>query len=139
MLIIGGGVVGFSVAWYCARKGHRVTLIERGGRDRGGCSFVNAGMLVPSHIVPLASPGMVALGLRWMWNPESPFYVKPRFSADLLSWAWKFHRAATQARVDRAAPILRDLHLASRECYREWTAPPSSGTAARYRLQSAVL
>jgi D-amino-acid dehydrogenase len=55
-----------------------------------------------------------------MWNPKSPFYVKPRLSADLLSWAWKFHRAATQARVDRAAPVLRDLHLGSRDCYREW-------------------
>ena len=120
VLIVGGGIVGLSVAYYCSRKGHRVTLIERGGRNRDGCSFVNAGMLVPSHIVPLASPGMVRLGLRWMWNPESPFYVKPRLSADLLSWAWKFHRAATQARVDRAAPVLRDLHLASRDCYREW-------------------
>ena len=120
VLIVGGGIVGLSVAYYCSRKGHRVTLLERGGRNRGGCSFVNAGMLVPSHIIPLASPGMVRLGLRWMWNPESPFYVKPRLSADLLSWAWKFQRAATQAHVDRAAPVLRDLHLASRDCYREW-------------------
>jgi D-amino-acid dehydrogenase len=120
VLIVGGGIVGLSVAYYCSRKGHRVTLIERGGRNRDGCSFVNAGMLVPSHIVPLASPGMVQLGLRWMWNPESPFYVKPRLSADLLSWSWQFHRASTQAHVDRAAPILRDLHLASRDCYREW-------------------
>jgi D-amino-acid dehydrogenase len=120
VLVVGGGIVGLSTAYYCAKKGHRVTLIERGGRDRGGCSFVNAGMLVPSHIVPLASPGMVQLGLRWMWNPESPFYVKPRPSADLMSWGWKFHRAATQAHVDRAAPVLRDLHLASGDCYREW-------------------
>jgi D-amino-acid dehydrogenase len=120
VLIVGGGIVGLSVAYYCSRKGHRVTLIERGSRKRDGCSFVNAGMLVPSHIVPLASPGMVRLGLRWMWNPESPFYLKPRLSTDLLSWGWKFHRAATQAHVDRAAPVLRDLHLASRDCYREW-------------------
>ena len=122
MLIVGGGIVGLSTAYYCAKKGYRVTLIERGGRDRSGCSFVNAGMLVPSHVVPLASPGMVRLGLRWMWSPESPFYVKPRPSADLLSWGWKFHRAATQAHVDRAAPVLRDLHLASGDCYREWAA-----------------
>ena len=122
MLIVGGGIVGLCVAYYCSLKGNRVTLLERGGPDRGGCSFVNAGMLVPSHIVPLASPGMVQLGLRWMWNPESPFYVKPRLSAELLSWAWKFQRAATQAHVDRAAPVLRDLHLASGACYREWAA-----------------
>ena len=79
-------------------------------------------MIVPSHFVPLASPGIVQLGLRWMWNPESPFYVRPRVSADLLDWGWKLHRAATQAHVDRAAPVLRDLHLASRDCYREWAA-----------------
>lgn len=120
VLIVGGGIVGLCIAYYCSRKGHRVTLIERGGPNRDGCSFVNAGMVVPSHFVPLASPGMVRLGLRWMWNPESPFYVKPRLSTDLLGWGWKFHRAATQAHVDRAAPVLRDLHLASRDCYREW-------------------
>jgi D-amino-acid dehydrogenase len=122
VLIVGGGIVGLSTAWYCARKGYRVTLVERGGPDRSGCSFVNAGMLVPSHIVPLASPGMVRLGLRWMWNPESPFYLKPRLDPDLLSWGWRFNRAATQSHVERAAPVLRDLHLASRDCYREWAA-----------------
>ena len=64
VLIVGGGIIGLSVAYYCARKGHRVTLIERGGSNRDGCSFVNAGMVVPSHVVPLASPGMVQLGLQ---------------------------------------------------------------------------
>lgn len=122
VLIVGGGIVGLSIAYYCSRKGHRVTLIERGGANRDGCSFVNAGMVVPSHVVPLASPGMVQLGLRRMWNPESPFYVNPRLSTDLLGSGWKFHRAATQAHVDRAAPVLRDLNLASRDCYREWAA-----------------
>ena len=122
VLIVGGGIIGLATAYACAGKGHRVTLVERGGPGRDGCSFVNAGMVVPSHVVPLASPGMVALGLRWMWNPESPFWVRPRISADLLGWAWKFNAASTAAHVDRAAPVLRDLHLASRECYREWAA-----------------
>jgi D-amino-acid dehydrogenase len=120
VLVVGGGIVGLCVAYYCSRKGHRVTLVERGRPDRDGCSFANSGMLVASHVVPLASPGMVRLGLRWMWNPESPFYVKPRFSADLLDWGWNFYRAATPAHVDRAAPRLRDLHIASRACFKEW-------------------
>ncbi len=64
----------------------RVTLVERNAAQRDGCSFGNAGMVVPSHFVPLAAPGMVALGLKWMWNPESPFYIKPRLSRDLLDW-----------------------------------------------------
>lgn len=120
VLIIGGGIVGFSTAYYAAHKGHRVVLLERGGLDRGGCSFANAGMVVPSHFIPLASPGMVQLGLRWMWNAESPFYVKPRLSGDLLGWGVKFIRAATSEHVTRSAPLLRDLHLASRTCYEEW-------------------
>lgn len=76
-------------------------------------------MIVPSHFVPLAAPGAVALALRWMWNPESPFYIKPRLKRDLLNWGWKFWRSANAAHVARSAPLLRDLHLASRTCFEE--------------------
>jgi D-amino-acid dehydrogenase len=122
VLIVGGGIVGLSVAHFCALKGHRVTVVERGAPQRNGCSFANAGMIVPSHFIPLASPGVVQRGLRWMWNPESPFHVRPRFSGELLDWGWKLYRAATPERVTLAAPVLRDLHLASRACYQEWIA-----------------
>ncbi len=122
--IIGSGVVGLSAAWYCRQRGYEVTVIERSGRTRDNTSFGNAGYITPSHFIPLASPGMVAMGLRMMRNPESPFYIKPRLSWDLLSWSWRFWRACTPARVERAAPLLRDLNLASRACYddfaKEW-------------------
>jgi len=115
--ILGAGVIGLSTALYCARRGMQVTIIDQKPRQRDGCSFGNAGMIVPSHFIPLAAPGMVALGLKWMWNPESPFYIKPRLDADLLSWGLHFWKAATKARVDAAAPVLRDLSLLSRECF----------------------
>src|SRR5205085_2635911 len=83
-------------------------------------SFGNAGMVVPSHVIPLAAPGMVAQGLKWMWNPESPFYIKPRLRLDLWSWCYRFWRSATRAHVQRSGPLLRDLHLASRACYEDW-------------------
>ncbi len=86
---------------------------------RDGCSFGNAGMIAPSHFVPLAAPGMVALGLKWMWNPESPFYIKPRLDWDLFNWGFKFWQASTAARVNRAAPLLRDLNFASRASFEE--------------------
>jgi len=124
VVIIGGGVVGLATAYYAARNGHSVALVERSPEQRDGCSFGNAGMIVPSHFVPLAAPGMVALGLKWMWNPQSPFYVKPRADLDLLAWSWKFWRASTPARVQRAAPLLRDLHLASRACFEEFATLP---------------
>lgn len=119
VLIIGGGVIGLCSAYYCAVRGHQVSVVERNGLDRDGCSFGNAGMVVPSHVVPLAAPGMVALGLRWMWNPESPFWIKPRFAGDLFVWAWRFWQAANPEHVRRSAPLLRDLHLASRARFQE--------------------
>ncbi|MEQ2009391.1 MAG: FAD-dependent oxidoreductase [Limisphaerales bacterium] len=119
ILIIGSGVIGLCTAYYCARRGHRVTVLDREAADHEGCSFGNAGMITPSHFVPLAAPGMVALGLKWMWNPESPFYIKPRLDWDLFNWAFKFWQVSTDARVNRAAPLLRDLNLASRACFEE--------------------
>jgi D-amino-acid dehydrogenase len=126
VLIVGGGVIGLSAAFYCARRGWRVTLVERNPERRDGCSFQNAGLLVTSHFVPLAAPGMVALGLKWMWNPASPFYVKPRLSWDLVDWGVKFWRAATPEHVRRAAPLLRDLSIASHRCFEELAALPGS-------------
>ncbi len=126
LIIIGGGVIGLSTAYYCAQRGHEVTLLDREGPARDGCSFGNAGMIVPSHFVPLAAPGMVALGLKWMWNPESPFYIKPRFDSGLIDWAFKFWQASTTARVEGAAPLLRDLHFASRACFEEVSALPGN-------------
>src|SRR5690348_3740220 len=119
VVVIGAGIVGLSTAYYAAQRGHRVTVIDRALATRDGCSFGNAGMIVPSHFVPLAAPGMVAHGLRWMWNPESPFYIKPRWNRELFSWAYKFWRAATKKHVARCAPVLRDLNLAGRACYEE--------------------
>jgi len=124
IVIIGSGVIGLCTAYYCARRGHRVTVLDREGPAHEGCSFGNAGMIVPSHFVPLAAPGMVALGLKWMWNPESPFYIKPRLNTDLLDWGFKFWQASTAARVERAAPLLRDLSFASRACFEELAALP---------------
>ena len=126
ILIIGSGVIGLSTACYCARRGHHVTVIDRNPEQRDGCSFGNAGMVVPSHFVPLAAPGMVALGLKWMWNPESPFYIKPRLNWELMSWAWKFMRAANAAHVARSAPLIRDLSFASRACFEEFAALPNN-------------
>ena len=115
VLIIGGGVIGLSTAYYAAKRGLSVSVVDRGG----GCSFGNAGMIVPSHFTPLAAPGMVAMGLKWMWNPESPFYIKPRLNWELAAWAWKFMRASTKEHVARCAPVIRDLSFASRALFEE--------------------
>jgi len=124
ILIVGGGVIGLCTAYYAAQRGHRVTVVDRASEYDLGCSYGNAGMITPSHFVPLAAPGAIRLALKWMWNPESPFYMKPRLDSRLIEWAWKFYRAATVKHVIGSAPLLLDLNLASRECFvrlaRQW-------------------
>ncbi|MGY8824196.1 MAG: NAD(P)/FAD-dependent oxidoreductase [Candidatus Latescibacterota bacterium] len=112
VLIIGGGVAGVCAAHALARRGHEVVLLEK-GEICAGASHGNAGLIVPSHSVPLAEPGAIAQGMKWLFNPESPFYIKWRWDRALWSWLWHFRRAATHARVRQAMPLLRDMHLES--------------------------
>lgn len=127
VVVIGAGIIGMCAALYAARKGHRVTVIDRESAEHPGASHGNAGMVVPSHCTPLAEPGMLGLAFKWMWNPESPFYLKPRFSPELFGWGWKFWRASTPRRVEAAARVLRDLQLASRAAWSELAAEPDGG------------
>lgn len=116
--IIGGGVIGLCSAYYLQKAGCRVTVFEQNALAEG-CSMGNAGMIVPSHIIPLAQPGMIAKGLRWMLSPTSPFYVKPRLNVDLMRWGWLFYRHSTPEHVERSIPALRDLSLLSKKLYQE--------------------
>lgn len=118
--IIGGGIIGLSCAYYLQQSGHEVTIIDKGDLT-DGCSMGNAGMVVPSHIIPLASPGMIRKGIRWMFNPRSPFYVRPRFSGDLIRWGYLFYRHATTEHVERAIPALKELSLFSKSLYQQWS------------------
>ena len=120
--IIGGGIIGLCSAYYLQKAGCQVTIFEQNALA-DGCSMGNAGMIVPSHIIPLAQPGMMAKGLRWMLSPTSPFYVKPRLNADLMRWGWLFYRHSTHAHVERAIPALRDLSLLSKKLYQELARP----------------
>jgi D-amino-acid dehydrogenase len=119
VVICGAGVIGLCCAHYLRARGHDVTVVDRQPEARDGCSFGNAGMIVPSHFVPLAAPGATALALKWMFNPKSPFYVRPRLSAELIGWGLRFMRAATATHVARSAPLLGQLGLASRALFEE--------------------
>lgn len=122
--IIGSGVIGLFSAYYLNQQGHEVTIIERSNGD-DGCSMGNAGMIVPSHFIPLAVPGMIEKGIKWMFNSESPFYVKPRLNLDLLSWGLKFYQAANKKQVERAMPALRDISLLSKALYQDLAKIPN--------------
>lgn len=119
VVIVGGGVIGLCSAYYALKKGFLVTVIEREAAGADNCSMGNAGMIVPSHFTPLAAPGMIAKGLRWMFNPESPFYVRPRIDLDLMRWGWLFYRHSTERHVAASRELLRDLNLESRRLFTE--------------------
>jgi D-amino-acid dehydrogenase len=119
VVVCGAGVIGLSSAYYLLERGHRVTILERGGPGHDCCSLGNAGFISPSHFLPLAAPGIVRKALGWMGDPESPFFVHPRLDPGLLSWGFHFWRASRPARARRAGPLLRDLNLASRSLFEE--------------------
>ncbi len=120
VVVCGAGIIGLCCAHYLRARGHEVTVVDRAPEEHDGCSFGNAGMITPSHFIPLAAPGMVALGLKWMLNSKSPFYIRPRLNSELIGWALRFMRACNPGHVTRSAPLLRDLNFASRELYVEF-------------------
>lgn len=119
VLICGAGVIGQCCALYLREAGYEVTVLDRDDAVGDRCSVGNSGLIVPSHFTPLAAPGVISLGLRWMFDSASPFYIRPRLDPALLGWIVRFVLAANRRNVDRAGPVLRDMLIASRELYEQ--------------------
>ena len=115
-VIIGGGIIGLSSAYYLQKAGHEVTVIDQGSMD-SGASYVNAGYLTPSHIIPLSAPGVMQQGIKWMFSSKSPLYIKPRLNADFLKWTMAFNNSCSEENVTKAIPAIRDINLLSRDLY----------------------
>jgi D-amino-acid dehydrogenase len=109
VVIVGGGAIGAATALELARRGAHVVLLERGPALASGCSAGNAGLICPSHSIPLSNPAAVRNGVRWMFTRDSPFYLKPRLAA--VPWLARFLLAARRA--DEGARVIRELSVAS--------------------------
>ncbi|MDP2293639.1 MAG: FAD-dependent oxidoreductase [Actinomycetota bacterium] len=108
VVVVGGGIIGRSVASAAARRGMCVLVVEPGGRTFGTSSS-NAGHLVPSHRVPFAAPGMVRAGLHSLVTRDGAFAVSPRVMWRISPWLWRFARNSTAANVARGVPVLASL------------------------------
>lgn len=126
IIIIGGGIVGLSSAYFLHKEGHQVTVIDKSDIT-SGASFVNAGYITPSHIVPMASPGKIAQGIKWMFDSSSPFYIKPRWDIDFFKWSWYFHRSSTAAKVEKAIPVIKNINILSRGLFEDMKASGDMG------------
>ena len=131
IIIIGGGIVGLSSAYFLQKEGHQVTVIDKSDIT-SGASFVNAGYLTPSHIIPMASPGKITQGLKWMFDSRSPFYMKPRWDVDFFKWSWYFKKSSTKAKVEKAIPVIKDINLLSRDLFE---AIKASGDLGDFQLE----
>ena len=123
VIVIGGGIMGLSSAYYLHQSGHKVTVIDKDNFS-DNCSYGNAGYVCPGHFIPLATPGIVWKGLKWMLNSRSPFYVEPSLNKSLIDWGFKFIKSATRKKVEASAVPLRDIAILSQKEYQSWAALP---------------
>lgn len=122
ILIIGGGPIGLSCAYYLLKTGRNVTILDANEIGKGSGSG-NAGHIVPSHIIPLAAPGVVTSALKWMLDPNSsPFGLKIRFDLKYISWLIQFAAACNEANVNRALEPMKNLGFLSADNFAEMIA-----------------
>lgn len=122
VVVVGGGVIGVSAAHYLLEAGARVVLLEQGAELASGSSYGNAGWIFPSHSAPIPGPGVLRKAARWLLDPESPLFVRPRLSSDLARWLIRFCRACNEPDLRRGFALKRELSLAGRTCYEELAA-----------------
>jgi len=99
-VIVGAGVVGLACAIELRRRGADVTLVER-SLPGAGASSGNAGWITPVFATPLPAPGVVMTSLKWMLQPNSPLFIKPRIDFALFRWLWSFWRHANKMDFER--------------------------------------
>jgi len=120
-IVVGGGIIGLSSAYYLKQAGFAVTVIDPHG-GKIGASYGNAGFIGPSHYTPLSNPKAFKNALRWMLSPTSPFYIRPALNRTLIGWGLLFMRHANEGHVERSARPLVEIGLLSQRLYEEWLA-----------------
>ncbi len=116
VVIIGGGVIGVCAAYELTGLGYKVTVLDRGAIGSGS-SYGNAGLIVPSHVIPLPRPGVLSQGLKWLLDPASPFYIRPRLDLSLFTWLWRFRRASTARQMRNGMQAMQHFADAGQDIF----------------------
>ncbi len=124
VIVVGGGVIGCGCAYYLAKQGARVRILESDKIGRA-CSRGNCGFICPSHVLPLTAPGAVRRVMGQMFNPDSALYVRPRIDLALWTWLARFAARCNESTMMRVAAARRTLLDASMMLYGQLLAEES--------------
>ena len=117
--IIGGGIVGLATAVELARRGRPIVIVDQ-AEIGAGCGIGSAGHIVPSHVIPLAAPGMAQTLRRELGRRHRALSIAPTVSPSFWAWAVSFLRHCTSESVESAAPALAALGQLSAELTSEF-------------------
>ena len=115
VVVIGAGVIGTSTAWFLARKGFRVTVVERQPDVALETSFANGGQISVSHAEPWATPANLIQAMKWLGKEDAPLLFRPRLDRHQMAWALQFLRECLPGRVARNTREMVALALHSRQ------------------------
>ena len=118
VLVLGGGVIGLSCAYYLLEAGRSVTVLEQ-GTIACGSSHGNCGTLTQSHAMPLAAPGTISMALRCLLKADAPLRIRPRLDPALLRWLFGFAGHCNWKDFKRATCLKAPLLLRSRALIEE--------------------
>ena len=145
VVVLGGGVIGITTAYYLARQGAEVTVLDRQPGVAQETSFANAGQVSPGYAAPWAAPGIPLKALRWMFQKHAPLAIRPDGSLYQLRWMAQMLRNCSPARYAVNKERMMRLAEYSRDCLRELRAEldlpyaqRTGGTLQLFRTQAQL-
>ena len=145
VIILGSGVIGTTAAYYLARAGHEVTVVDRQPGPALETSFANAGEVSPGYSAPWAGPGVPAKAVKWMLMQHSPLVIWPMLDWAMWRWGLAMLRNCTEARYKVNKARMVRLAEYSRDCLRQLRADTgiryderSQGTLQLFRTQKQL-
>jgi D-amino-acid dehydrogenase len=118
VLILGSGVIGVTSAYYLARAGHEVTVVDRQPRPGLETSFANAGEVSPGYSSPWAGPGVPVKAIKWLLMKHGPLVIRPKLDPVMWIWLLKMLRNCTSARYAVNKRRMIPIAEYSRDCLR---------------------
>ena len=145
ILVLGSGVIGTCCAYYLAKSGHQVTVVDRQDGAALETSFANAGEVSPGYSAPWAGPGVPLKAIQWMLMQHSPLVIWPMLDPAMWRWGASMLRNCTEARYALNKSRMVRLAEYSRDCLRQLRADTgiayderSQGTLQLFRTQKQL-